>query len=58
MKHGLEIQISELEAKLPQGQIKGDFSLGLKKDMTMVHNAETRNGKLFLNGEELILTEM
>ena len=114
MKQGLEFQISALEAKLPQGQIKGDFSLGLKKDMTMVqfaplmmqpalaldvfslksnlslpyklvganpkllnpmypgmrtglfvkkgddmvHNAETRNGKLFLNGEELVLTGM
>jgi uncharacterized protein YdgA (DUF945 family) len=111
MKQGLEIQISDLEAKLPQGQIRGDFSLSLKKDMTMVqfvplmmqptlaldifslksnlslpyklvganpkllnpmypgmrtglfvkkgddmvHNAETRNGKLFLNGEELTL---
>jgi uncharacterized protein YdgA (DUF945 family) len=114
LKQGLEFQISDLEAKLPQGQIKGDFSLGLKKDMTMVqfmplmmqpglaldifslksnlslpyklvganpkllnpmypgmrtglfvkkgddmvHNAETRNGKLFLNGEALILSEM
>ncbi len=111
LKQGLELQISELKAVLPQGRIKGNIALGLKKDMTMVqfvplvmqpslaldifslksdfilptelvgenpkllqpifpgmqtglfvkegdnmvHQAETRNGKLFLNGREVQL---
>jgi uncharacterized protein YdgA (DUF945 family) len=39
LKQGLEIQISDLKATLPQGRIKGNFALGLKKDMTMVQFA-------------------
>lgn len=34
LKQGLEIEITDLKAKLPQGEIKGHLSLGLKKDMT------------------------
>ncbi|MCD4720160.1 MAG: YdgA family protein [Desulfobacula sp.] len=111
LKKGFEIQISDLRAQLPQGKIKGDVTLSLKKDMTMVqfipvmmqpaaaldifflksdvslpcelggenqwllapiypgmqtglfikngdnltHKAETRAGKLFLNGKEVLL---
>ncbi len=110
LKKGLEIQIGDLRAQLPQGKIKGDISLSLNQDMTMaqflpiamqpalaldifslksdislpkkltgenpnllapvypgmqtglflkkeenlIHNAETRDGKLFINGEELV----
>jgi uncharacterized protein YdgA (DUF945 family) len=35
LKKGLEIKVSNLRAKLPQGKIKGDISLSLKKDMTL-----------------------
>ncbi len=35
LKKGFEIQIADLKAELPQGNIKGDFTLSLKKDMTM-----------------------
>jgi len=111
LKQGLEIQISDLKAQLSQGQIKGDITLGLRKDMTLaqffpimiqpglildvfslksnvslpyeliadkknllhpifpgmqtglfvkkgnnlIHSAETRNGKLLLNGQEVKL---
>ncbi len=111
LKDGLEIQVSDLKASLPQGQITGHIVLGLKKDMTMaqfipilgqpslaldifslqsemrmpaglggedpklftplypgmqtglfekkgdqmVHKAETRDGKLYLNGQEVLL---
>lgn len=111
LKKGLEIQISDLRAQLPQGEIKGDVSLSLKKDMTLaqfipilmqpsavldifflksdvsfpyqlvgdnpvlfspvykgmqtglllkdgdrvIHKAETRDGKLFLNHKEVML---
>ncbi len=111
LKQGLEIQISDLKAQLSQGQIKGDITLGLRKDMTLaqffpimiqpglaldifslksdaslpyeliadkknllhpifpgmqtglfvkkgnnlIHSAETRNGKLLLNGQEVEL---
>jgi len=111
LKNGLEIQISDLKASLPEGQVQGAVVLSLKKDMTMaqffpiisqpklaleifalqsdlslpaslvgddpklfaplypgmqtglfeqkgksiVHKAETRDGKLFLNGREVIL---
>jgi hypothetical protein len=111
LKQGLEFEISDLKATLPEGQIKGTFALGLKKDMTiaqfrrlatepalaldifslksdfslpikligenpqllqpifpgmqtglfvkkgnnLIHHAETRKGKLFLNGLELQL---
>ena len=111
LKKDLELQISDLKATLPQGQIQGNIALGLKKDMTMVqfvplamqpalaldifslksdfvlpvelvgenpnllqpvfpgmktglfvkkgddmiHHAETRTGKLFLNGQEVQL---
>lgn len=34
LKKGLEFQISDLHAQLPQGEIKGDLVLGLIKDMT------------------------
>ncbi len=111
LKQGLELQISDLKATLPQGRIEGNIALGLNKDMTMVqfvplalqpalaldifslksdfilpielvgenpkllqpvfpgmqtglfveegddmiHHAETRNEKLFLNGREVRL---
>ncbi len=111
LKKGFEIYISDLQAKLPQGEIKGDLSLGLIKDMTiaqfipivmqpgaaldifslksdillphglvgdnqmllapvypgmqtglflksngnLTHKAQTRDGKLFLNGQEVLL---
>jgi hypothetical protein len=111
LKQGLELQISDLKAQLSQGQIKGNMTLGLRKDMTLaqffpiivqpglaldifslksdlilpyeliadkknllhpifpgmqtgffvkkgnnlIHSAETRNGKLFLNGQEVEL---
>jgi uncharacterized protein YdgA (DUF945 family) len=35
LKKGFEIQISNLRAQLPRGNIKGDVTLSLKKDMTM-----------------------
>jgi len=35
LKTGLEIRISDLKASLPQGKISGDFSLSLRKDMTL-----------------------
>lgn len=110
LKKGLEIKISDLRAQLPQGKIKGDISLSLKHDMTMIqfipiamqpwaalelfslksdisipqrltgdnpnllspvypgmqtglflkmednliHRAETREGKLFVNGQEVL----
>ncbi|MBC2703672.1 DUF945 family protein [Desulfobacula sp.] len=111
LKKGFEIQISDLRAQLPQGKIKGDVTLSLKKDMTMlqfipimmqpaaaldifllksdvslpyklvgdnqmllvpvypgmqtglfikdgdnlIHKAETKDGKLLLNGKEVLL---
>ncbi len=111
MKQGLEIQISDLHAVLPQGEVKGDAALSLNKDMTfaqfvplqqqpellldifslhsdvsfpaelvgdnpvllepiypgmktglfvrdgenLVHKAETQDGKLYLNGQEVSL---
>jgi uncharacterized protein YdgA (DUF945 family) len=111
LKQDLELQLSDFQATLPQGRIKGNIALGLKKDMTMVqfaplimkpslaldifslksdfllpaelvgenpkllqpvfpgmqtglfvkegdnmvHQAETRNGKLYLNGREVRL---
>ena len=111
LKKGFEIQISDLRAQLPQGNIKGDVTLSLKKDMTMaqfipimiqpaavldifllksdvslpcelvgdyqwlltpvypgmqtglfikdgdnlIHKAETRDGKLLLNGNQVLL---
>ncbi|MBU8849397.1 MAG: YdgA family protein [Desulfobacterales bacterium] len=111
LKKGFEIQISDLRAQLPQGKIKGDITLSLKKDMTiarfvpimmqpaaaleifllksdvtlpfklvgdnqmllapvysgmqtglfikdgdnLIHKAETRDGKLLLNGKEVLL---
>jgi len=111
LKQGLEIQISDLKAQLSKGQIKGDITLVLRKDMTLaqffpiimqpglaldifslksdvslpyeliadkknllhpifpgmhtgffvkkgnnlIHSAETRNGKLFLNDQEVKL---
>jgi len=111
LKKGLEIQVSDLRAQLPQGEIKGDITLGLKKNMTLVqfipimmqpsvalsvfdlksdiilpsklvgddqvllsplypgmetglfvkkeaalvHTAQTREGKLFLNNKEVVL---
>jgi uncharacterized protein YdgA (DUF945 family) len=111
LKEGFEINISDLKATLPEGQIVGHFALGLKKDMTMaqfipilsqpslaldifslhsdmrlpaslagdgsklftplypgmqtglferegesmVHKAKTRDGKLYLNGQEVFL---
>lgn len=35
LKKGLEIRILDLKAQLPQGEIKGELSLTLKKNMTM-----------------------
>jgi len=35
LKQGLEIQISDLKAQLSIGQIKGDITLVLRKDMTL-----------------------
>ncbi len=111
LKKGFEIQISDVRAQLPQGKIKGDVTLSLKKDITMaqlvpimfqpaaaldifflksdvslpyklvgdnpmlfspvyygmqtglflkegdnvIHKAETRDGKLFLNGKQVLL---
>ncbi len=111
LKKGLEIEIAGLKAQLPQGNIKGDLSLSLNKDMTMaqfipiamqpgaaldifslktditlpskltgdnpallapafdgmqtglflkegdnlIHTAETRDGKLFVNEKEVVL---
>ncbi|MGB3210270.1 MAG: DUF945 family protein [Desulforhopalus sp.] len=34
LKKGLEIQISDVQAQLPEGEIKGDAVLRLEKDMT------------------------
>ena len=34
LKKGLEFQISDLYARLPEGEIKGDVVLSLNKDMT------------------------
>ena len=34
LKKGLELQISDLHAQLPAGEIKGDVVLSLNKDMT------------------------
>lgn len=34
MKKGLELQISDLYAKLPAGEVKGDAAVSLNKDMT------------------------
>jgi len=111
LKTGFEIHISDLQARMPQGDIKADVRLRLKKDMTMagfipimlkpsaaldifylksdiclpyelvgdkqnlltpiyqgmqtglflkdrgvlIHRAETRDGKLFLNDTEVLL---
>ncbi len=110
LKKGLEVQLSDLYAKLPEGEIKGDIVLGLSKDMTfaqflpllnqtgliteifylqsdvslpatlvgdnpmllspiysgmqtglfvkdgenLVHKAETKDAKLYLNGQEVL----
>jgi uncharacterized protein YdgA (DUF945 family) len=110
MKKGLEFQISDLHAQFPQGEVKGDLVVSLRKDMTfaqfvplqqqpelildilslqsemsfpaglvgdnpmllspiysgmktglfvrdgdnLIHKAETRDGKLYLNGQELM----
>jgi len=110
LRKGFEIKISDLRARLPQGNIKGDVTLSLKKDMTMArfvpimmqpesaldifslksdvslpykllgnnqmllspiypgtqtglflrdgdhvtHKAETRDGKLYLNGKQVV----
>lgn len=109
LKKGLEIKIADLRAQLPQGKIKGNISLSLNQDMTMIqfipiamqpsaalelfslksdvciphglwdtpnllspvypgmqtglflkkgdnliHRAETRGGKLFVNGQEVL----
>lgn len=110
LRKGLEIKIADLRAQLPQGKIKGDISLSLSQDMTMIqfipiamqpsaalelfslksdiciphgltgdnpnllspvypgmqtglflkkgdnliHSAETREGKLFVNGQEVL----
>jgi hypothetical protein len=35
LKKGFEIQITDVRAQLPQGNIKGDIILSLKKDVTM-----------------------
>jgi len=35
LKKGFEIQIADLRAQLPQGNVKGDITLSLKKDMTL-----------------------
>jgi len=35
LKKGLEIQVSDLKAQLPKGEIKADVTLSLKQDMTM-----------------------
>ncbi len=111
LKKGFEIQITDVRAQLPQGNIKGDIILSLKKDVTMaklvpiiiqpskaldifylksnismpyelfgennmllsqvypgmqtglflkegenvIHKAETLDGKLLLNGKEVLL---
>lgn len=34
LKKGLELQISDLHAQLPAGEVKGDVALSLNKDMT------------------------
>jgi uncharacterized protein YdgA (DUF945 family) len=34
LKKGLELDVSDIQAKLPEGEIKGNFKLGLNKDMT------------------------
>lgn len=34
LTQGLELQISDLHVQVPEGEIKGDVLLGLKKDMT------------------------
>lgn len=39
LKKGLELEISGLQAKLPQGEIKGDLKLSLNKDMTFAQFA-------------------
>ncbi len=110
LRKGFEIKIADLKARLPQGEIKGDISLSLNQDMTMVqfipvamqpaaalelfsfksdiciphgltgdnpnllspvypgmktglflkkednliHSAKTRDGKLFVNGQEVL----
>ncbi|GAB6191243.1 DUF945 family protein [Desulfocastanea catecholica] len=36
MKKGLELQISDLYAKLPAGEVKGDAAISLNQDMTFV----------------------
>lgn len=35
MTKGVELQVSDMHCTLPQGKVTGDFSLGLKKDMTL-----------------------
>ncbi len=111
LKEGLEVRISDLHFKLPDGEVKGDITLRLLKEMTfmqfapvlyhpqllldilyiksdfrlpaklvgenpkllapvypgmktglfikdgdnLVHRAETKGGKLFLNGREVVL---
>ncbi len=111
LKEGLEVRISDLHFKLPDGEVKGDITLRLLKDMTfmqfvpivyqpqllldifhvkstfsmpaklvgenpklltpvypgmktglfikdgdnLVHRAEAKDGKLFLNGKEVVL---
>lgn len=35
LKKDLQIEIADLHLTLPQGEVKGDFAIGLKKDMTL-----------------------
>lgn len=35
LKKDLQIEIADLHLTLPQGEIEGDFTIGLKKDMTL-----------------------
>jgi len=35
LKKDLQIEIADLHLTLPQGEVEGDFSIGLKKDMTL-----------------------
>jgi uncharacterized protein YdgA (DUF945 family) len=36
LKKDLQIEITDLHLTLPQGEVEGDFTIGLKKDMTMM----------------------
>ena len=39
LKQGLELQVSDVQVRLPQGEIKGGITLRLLKDMTMAQFA-------------------